>query len=513
VLAGIVLAGIVLFALALRIALFFGFGVTADDFIYARMSNELARRGWEAVDPGAGVNYRLGLSVPVALLFRAFGVNDVTYVVYPLACSILSIVLVFLLGRRLIGNAVGLTAALLLATCPFDAVFASTMTIDIITSCLTAAAVLAFLAARDASRGRAFAWQLLGATAIFGAYMVKEPALYVLPCLGAMTLVRIRDLRVVRRDVAFFAVAGVVLATTVVADWWLTGDPLNRYRVQWPQSGAASGALSNILLEYPRWIWLRTLEDGAMQFGYLFWVLIPALVYVVVRRVPGTSVPLLWLLVMVVLLEFLPKQLHPFTLSPRYPRYAHAWLVPASLIVAAALEDVRRWRAGVFWVALAILGTSGVVEAAILHRRWIEPVTDRNEASRFLTSLPPKAVWSDFWLTSRYAFDMQYAPTLNIPGDLRGKPLQLGVIEKNDLETLWSIPEGYVVTGGSRGWVAMSSVLNLRGHEPPATWRLLEEIDHPFRPWRLEPLRIWEVRPHDGASPPDPGTARGPLSR
>jgi 4-amino-4-deoxy-L-arabinose transferase-like glycosyltransferase len=496
------LAGIVLFALALRIAFFFGFGATADDIIYAAMSNDLARRGWEAVDPRAGVNYRLGLSVPVALLFRAFGVNDVTYVVYPLACSILSIVLVFLLGRRLIGNAVGLTAALLLATCPFDAVFASTMTIDIITSCLTAAAVLAFLAARDASRSGAFGWQLLGATAIFGAYMVKEPALYVLPCLGAMTLVRIRDGRVVRRDVAFFAVAGVVLATTVVADWWVTGDPLNRFHVQLPQSGAALGALRHTLLEYPRWIWLRA-WGGTMQFGYLFWALIPALVYVVVRRVPGTSVPLLWLLVMVVLLEFLPKQLHPFTLSPRYVRYLHAWLVPASLIIAAALEDVRRWRAAVFWVALAILGASGLVEATILHRWLIDPVTDRNDASRFLTSLPPKAVWSDFWLTSRYAFDMQYVQTLHIPSDLHGKPLQIEVIEKNDLETLWTIPEGYVVTGGSRGEVGMFSVLNLRGHQPPATWTLLEEIDRPLRPWRLEPLRIWEVRPRDGATPPD----------
>src|SRR4029453_6689930 len=118
----------------------------------------------------------------------------------------------------------------------------------------------------------------------------------------------------------------------------------------------------------------------------------------------------------------------------------------------------------------------------------------------------PKAVWSDFWLTSRYAFDMQYALTVNTPWSLQGKPLQIGVIEKNDLETLWTIPEGYVVTGGSR-WpeVGMFSVLNLRGHQPPPTWRLLEEIDHPLSRWRLEPLRIWEVRPHEGAPPADPG--------
>jgi len=489
------LLAIVLLAAGVRWCFFVGFGVSGDDIIYAGMSNGLARGGWDAVNLHYGVNYRLGLSVPLALLFRAGGINDFTYVIYPLLMSLVSIVVVFLLGRRLFGSAAGLTAALLVATCPFDAVFASSMTIDIITSCLAAITVLAFLAAREVSGARRFGYAFLGAAATLVGYMIKEPAVYVLPCLGALALTRVRDRGAVLRDVVFCGVVGAGLAATFAADYWTTGDALNRLHVQWPQSGAATGSVRETLLMYPRLVWLRS-PDGTLPFGYLFYALVPAVLYVAARRPARAHVPLLWLLVLVLLLEFFPKELHPLTLAPRYARYAHAWLAPASLVVAAALEGMRRWRRIPFWICLAVLATSGLPEARTLHRVWTEPLSDRNEAASFLARLPPRPVYSDFWLTTRYAFATQYAPTLSMPQALDGKALQVDVIEKDDFATLWTIREGYVVTGGSRGpGVGMYSVLNLKGNEPPPTWHLLKEIARPVEPWRLEPLRIWEVTP------------------
>jgi len=487
------LLAIVLFAAVVRWYFFVGFGFNADDIIYAGMSNELARHGWKAVDLRFGVTYRLGLSVPLALLFRAGGSNDLTYVIYPFLMSLVGIVVVFLLGRRLFGSTPGLTAALLVATCPFDAVFASTMTIDVLTSSLTAITMLAFLAAREASGARCLAYALLGAATTLVAYMVKEPGLYVLPCLGALTLTRIGDRAVVRRDVVFYGVVGAVVATTFGADYWATGDVLNRLHVQLPQSGSAIGPVRETLLQYPRWVWLRS-PDGTMPFGYLFYALVPAVLYVVARRPAQVHVPLLWLLVLVLLLEFFPKQLHPPMLSPRTTRYADAWVAPASLVVAVALEGVRRWR----------LPHSGFASRCWRHRDWWKRGRSTGsgripcQAASFLAALPAKPVYSDFWLTSRYAFVMQYPPTLSMPFVLDGKTLQTDVIEKDDFATLWRIPEGYVVTGGSRGaGVGMYSVLNLKRNTPPPTWQLLKEIARPPEPWRLEPLRIWEVTPHE----------------
>jgi len=491
--AWVALSAIVLLAAVLRWHFFVGFGVSADDLIYAGMAKELARRGWEAVDLHYGVNYRLGLSVPLALLFRAGGINDVTYVIYPLVMSLVSIVVVFQLGSRLFGSMAGLTAALLVATCPFDAVFASSMMIDIITSCLMAITVLAFLAAREAAGARCLAYAFLGAAATFVAYLIKEPAVYVLPCLGALTIARLFDRKVVLCDAAFYGMVGVMLASTLAVDYFATGDALNRLHVQIPQSGFAVGPIGEILLRYPRWVWLPS-PEGTMPFGYLFYAVVPAALYVAARARPQGHVPLLWLLVLVLLLEFLPKQLHPLTLSPRYPRYAHVWVAPGSLIIALALERVREWRRSVFWLCITVLATSGLLGARTLHRVWTEPLADRNDAAKFLATLPAKTLYSDFWLTDRYAFVMQYPSTFSTPWALNGRQWQADVIEKDDFATLWTIPGGYVVTGGSRGVeVGMYSVLNLKGNEPPPTWRLLTEIARPLEPWRVEPLCIWEV--------------------
>src|SRR5438128_7103164 len=246
------LLGILLLAGVVRSCFFVGLGLCGDYLMYAGISNALARGGWKTVDLHYGVNYRLGLSVPVALLFRAGGINDLTYVIYPLLMSLVSIVVIFLIGRCLFGSTAGLTAALLVATCPFDAVFASSMTIDIITSCLAAITVLAFLAAREVSGARRFGYAFLGAAATLVGYMIKEPAVYVLPCLGALALTRVRDRGAVLRDVVFCGVVGAGLAATFAADYWATGDALNRLHVQWPQRGAATDSDRETPLMYPQ---------------------------------------------------------------------------------------------------------------------------------------------------------------------------------------------------------------------------------------------------------------------
>lgn len=489
------LLALLLLAIALRWQFFVGFGVNADDLIYGGMSKELAKRGWEAVDLKFGVNYRLGLSVPLALLFRTVGISDLSFVIYPLLMSLVSIVVVFLLGRRFFGPAVGLTAAALLVTCPFEAVFGSAMIIDIITSALTATTILAFLANRETVGVRGFAYVVLGSAATFLAYMVKEPGLYVLACLGVFTLISIRDWTVVRRDALFYAVVMSLVGATFAADYWLMGDALNRFHVQLPQSGSALGPIRETLLQYPRWIWLR-LPDGTRPFGYLFYALLPALLYVTIWKPRQAYVPLLWLLVLVLLLNFLPKQIHPFQVSPRTMRYADAWVAPACILIAATLDDIRRWRRAAFWVCLAALAVTGLLEARMLSHVWNEPHADRNDGGRFLATLPPKPLYSDFWFTARYMFDTKYAPTVDTPYSLQGKTFQTEVIEKDDFTTLWTIPGGYVVTGGARGPdVGLYSVLNLDGHTPPPTWRLVKEFARPLGPYRLEPLRIWEVGP------------------
>src|SRR6059036_558325 len=137
------LALVVLLAAALRLWCFIGYG-RGDDPLYVMIPKRLLVEGrgfftrWTFM---FGVNYRLGLYVPIAASFAFLGVNDFAYVLYPFLASLGSIVLVCMIGTALFDAEVGLIAAVLVAVSPFDTAFASTMVIDLVTSFLTALAI------------------------------------------------------------------------------------------------------------------------------------------------------------------------------------------------------------------------------------------------------------------------------------------------------------------------------------------------------------------------------------
>ncbi|TMA54143.1 MAG: hypothetical protein E6J75_14280, partial [Deltaproteobacteria bacterium] len=137
------LAFLVVLAAALRLWCFIGYG-RGDDPLYVVIAKRLLDEGSGFFTPATfayGVNYRLGLYVPVAMSFALLGVNEFSYVLYPLLASLGSIVLVCLIGTALFDAEVGLIAAVLVAVSPFDVAFASTMVIDLASSFLTALAV------------------------------------------------------------------------------------------------------------------------------------------------------------------------------------------------------------------------------------------------------------------------------------------------------------------------------------------------------------------------------------
>lgn len=68
---------------------------------------------------------RLLLFLPTGFLYRVFGVNDVSSVVFILLSSLLNIIAVYFLGKKLAGRGVGLLSALLLAIYPLDVYYST----------------------------------------------------------------------------------------------------------------------------------------------------------------------------------------------------------------------------------------------------------------------------------------------------------------------------------------------------------------------------------------------------
>ncbi len=496
-------------AIAIRIFFFIGFGL-GDDSIYSIIVNGIMNQGFQSFDLNYGANYRIGLYLPMLLFFSIFGINDLSLVLYPLLTSLGSVIVIYFIGKELFGKETGIIAAILMTFCPFDAVFASTMTIDIITSFFVALCFLFFLKGDTCTGKKYILYFILSAIFLFYSYLIKIPCYLVLVCLVIITLIKIKSFK---RHLVFYGSTIVLLLLSFVADRFLSGYFLNCSYTQLTQCIQPSWYVG-VLLEYPRWLFER-MHGGSLPFGYYFYLTIPALIYISSTRLKQALPVLIWLLVLFLIMEFIPLKFElPYKPSPRYPRYLHALLIPSVLILSAGFYELLKFKKTVFVGAFITFLVSSIVEAHILHKTWKEPFTDVNEASKFLLTLPEKPIYSDYLLLNRFKFDAQYEKDYLIPWDLNGILSELdklkwglsyfilrdlneiGTEEKGGFSELKNMRSGYVVAGGSRsveipGWSMF--IFNLNNNKPPQNWKLIKEIPKKLTYYRNETLKIFEV--------------------
>ncbi len=91
---------IIAVAIVARVAVFRGFAAS-DDADYARVAWDIAQGHSPLGDASVPPQYsgRLGVAVPVGLLFRAFGVHEWTLLIFPAVMSAAMLALAYAFGR------------------------------------------------------------------------------------------------------------------------------------------------------------------------------------------------------------------------------------------------------------------------------------------------------------------------------------------------------------------------------------------------------------------------------
>lgn len=172
----VILAAILAVNLFLKIRFFSGL-CQADDFSYGVYAFSFFRLPfpWDmTVDFRA---LRLALLLPLSLIFRVLTPGEFTAVLYPMLASFGTVVLVFLIGRRLAGAAAGLFAAGVFAVFPGDVIYGTMLLPDVLAPFYLTAAVWAFLKAGDASP-KAKWWHLAAGVSMFLAFSARENSYY-----------------------------------------------------------------------------------------------------------------------------------------------------------------------------------------------------------------------------------------------------------------------------------------------------------------------------------------------
>lgn len=125
--------------------------VRGDDINYAHAAYELAN-GRLHFDYWLAGTSRIGLYAPVALLYRIFGPSEFVSLAFPFLSSLLTVIIIYGIGKLLDGQRAGLVAALLWACLPLDIFLASDLLADGPVATFSAAAIYFLLLAERGPR-------------------------------------------------------------------------------------------------------------------------------------------------------------------------------------------------------------------------------------------------------------------------------------------------------------------------------------------------------------------------
>jgi len=327
------LAGIIGFALLLRLALFQGFH-GGDDGTYIFNAHLLARGHF--VPHSNQWDVRIGLIAPLALAIFLFDPHTWSVALYPLLLSLLSLPLIYALGTLLWRRDIGLLAALLLACFPQDIYYATTPYPDLTGAFYGALAVLlALLSKAAAGAGRRNTLAALCALALVGSYLTRETNLVFVPiCLLATWQNGVGDNG--RRTVIILAIVVAALAVESLVYRQVTGDPLFRLQaIRHHTGGLHAVSPLQYLLRWP-----AVLFNPGYPQTFLYALLSLWSILALRRRAarPQERFLLIWLLGSLALFALAIISLHPLTpLLEVEPRYLSVVAYPAILLIAQAL--------------------------------------------------------------------------------------------------------------------------------------------------------------------------------
>jgi len=226
----VALAAIIAVGAAVRIWALGGlsFALGSDDSRYVAVAQNLAAGNLPAGD-GEWFGARAVFLWPVALVFRIAGADDYRAVVWPLACSLLSILAAFLIGRELMGRRAGLVASGLVALAPVEIIWATRLRPDAVMPAFVALAVWAALRSRRSAHRAT--WWLVAAGGLTGAaWSARETALVMAPVVMAAAWPVIRTSW---RGVAAYATGLLAIPLAEVVVFAFDGRPL------WPLTATA----------------------------------------------------------------------------------------------------------------------------------------------------------------------------------------------------------------------------------------------------------------------------------
>jgi 4-amino-4-deoxy-L-arabinose transferase-like glycosyltransferase len=485
---------------------------------------ELAAEGQTAADRAFVL--RRGTYFPIAAAEWLLGPGEWAWALPSLAASLMTLMLVHSLGRRLAGDEVARLSAWFFALLPLDVIYATRALPDTLQAFWTTAAVAAAHEAASSERTRPLRLGLytFAGFSIFLAYFTRINGLLAAPL--ALFAAGPAIARPTRRGEPLMMLLALASLLAFDALWFkkATGDVLFPLE----EAGALAMFRHNPEVVFRPFSWLAvhcSYQEGVLHHFFKLFIgrvdhygglkLFSAfatlgalgLALAVARREKGLLV--VWMAVIFLYFQYGPRAggwdpanrvMHYYLVAPRI-RYLELLVPPLTLLGAWVLARVKLRSVTAFRLAVAAAAAFGLARTHQAHGFYRGSMADLRAASQFFEAQAPGVIYSDPW-------GLRQLKLLGLPKtwDLRA------------LAETASPEEGsWVVLGGSRGGdLATEDVaaglaprwaeVHLDPQRAPRHWRPSLSREAPRSLSRRSPLTIFRVGDEDraGAGPTRP---------
>ena len=432
-------------------------------------------------------------------MFKLFGINNAAGSIYPMACSLGTIILAYACGKLLFNIRTGLLAALLICFYPLNVIYASWFMPDVPVDFFTSAGILVFLHVYKKERSMSeFKKHVLlyAGGFLFGiAYLANVRSIisfFVIAPLAAVWLWKKRSNK--KRLFTYFTAVTLFFigfASVVMFEgmyhWKKSGDFLLTYHRTTAYYSDKSGFLLegvNTHLDYYPNIMFNldhrmrfSMGNKMLIYGYFFLFFAAATVFLLLRRERRMLIPFWWFIALFFYLQFGSMSFKEYIPIHRLDRHLTVITIPAVVIIAACMSHLIAFRLrrnrfvaylNRFIVAAALiflLKTSLEFSAAIVADMRA-PAYDMQEIYNVLKDYPEKDIYADPGVLSHLHFYFQF----------KNSHLRHNI--------QYSLPthDSYVVLDGTRGFMEnprLRSSQPVWMQKPDPSWELIRVIKGP----------------------------------
>lgn len=365
----LLLAAILICSLAYQLTHVEGPSYFGDDSTYTYYANQVIHGNF--VQNMNVFSLRLLSIYPLALVYLVFGVGKLSSAGWAIASFLGLIVVAFYIGKELYNDYVGILCALFMSIYPLLVILSGTPSPDVPGALFVGLAVLALIYGQHRNSRW---WFFTSGVMIVASFLATPSTSYAFLFIFAYIVIELARGKLNISKISLYFVYGLLIAGLVLLsyNYLTTGNALitikNTESVYSTAGTAVEGVLVNTNLKYYFnlifsynvlaniknavsahnfniiSIWQQIYVVNYGQEGFFLYAAVVCAAYLIIVREKRAYVPMLWLLLGFLALEFGPIyiSLHPFRylLTNRLERYLTIIIIPAVMITAMGLVNM-----------------------------------------------------------------------------------------------------------------------------------------------------------------------------